>query len=254
MKRRPYFWSIFPAFVFITFVSGLLIIIFSVQTFEQIYTDFIYEKMIDESKLVQAVIDRTDSTETVKLDSIITSFASVLSSRITIIGENGTVLADSREKAPEMENHLDRPEVQKALRGETGRSVRFSSTLKKELMYTAMPVFTSNGNKYIVRTAFPLMSFSDTIRFFEKKIFLIVILVITLLAAVSLYLSKRLSSPLIRLKDKAKKIALGNFKQDIEDYPHYETNQLSESMNFMAAELEDKISHLNSRTASSPRY
>ena len=244
MKRKPFFWSIFPAFVFITFISGLLIIIFSVKTFKQIYADFIYEKMVNESLLVKAYLDRTDETELVKLDSIVTGFASGLSSRITIIDEAGTVLADSREKASEMENHLDRPEFRKAVYGETGRSVRFSSTLKKELMYTAMPVFTSNGKKYIVRMAYPLMSFSDTIGLFTKKILWIVSIVLIMLAAVSMYLSKRLSAPLIQLKDKAKKIAEGNFKQDIEDYSHYETIQLSESMNFMAVELEDKISHL----------
>lgn len=59
-----------------------------------------------------------------------------------------------------------------------------------------------------------------------------------------MYLSKRLSAPLVGLKTETKKIAEGNFKQDIEEYSHYETNQLSESMNFMAVELEDKISHL----------
>jgi len=244
MKRKPFFWSIFPAFVFITFISGLLIIIFSVKSFKKIYSDFIYEKMIDESKLMHAFIDRVDEARLTKLDSIVTEFASGLSSRITIIDEAGIVLADSRENASEMENHLDRPEVQKAVHGETGRSVRFSSTLKKELMYTALPVFTSNGKKYIVRTAYPLISFSDTIGLFTKKILWIVSIVILMLAGFSLYLSKRLSAPLIQLKDKAKKIAEGNFKQDIEEYSHYETDRLSESMNFMAVELEDKITHL----------
>ncbi|HQO23683.1 MAG TPA: ATP-binding protein [Spirochaetota bacterium] len=244
MKRKPFFWSIFPAFVFITFISGLLIIVFSVKTFKQIYSDSIYDKIIGDAAFMKAYIARTDSAEVAGLDSLVKDFSGNSITRITVTDEKGLVLADSKEAASVMENHLSRPEFQAAVSGETGKSVRFSSTIKKELMYVTLPMFTSNGKKYIVRTAYPLISLSDTIFYFEKKVFWIVLFVIVLLAGVSMYLSKRLSAPLIQLKDKAKKIAEGNFKQDIEEYSHYETNQLSESMSFMAVELEDKISHL----------
>jgi len=215
-----------------------------VKTFKQIYSDSIYDKIIGDAAFMKAYIARTDSAEVAGLDSLVKDFSGNSITRITVTDEKGLVLADSKEAASVMENHLSRPEFQAAVSGETGKSVRFSSTIKKELMYVTLPMFTSNGKKYIVRTAYPLISLSDTIFYFEKKVFWIVLFVIVLLAGVSMYLSKRLSAPLIQLKDKAKKIAEGNFKQDIEEYSHYETNQLSESMSFMAVELEDKISHL----------
>jgi two-component system, OmpR family, phosphate regulon sensor histidine kinase PhoR len=247
MKRKPFFWSIFPAFVFITFVSGLLIIIFSVKTFKQIYSDFIYERIVNEAKLIKAQLDRIDETELTRLDSIITGFGSALATRITVIDETGLVLADSKEVAASMENHRTRPEVSSALLGQTGRSVRFSSTVKKEMMYVSLPVFETGGKKFVVRTAYPLMSFSETIVIFTKRIVWIVSFVIFMLAIVSLYLSKRLSAPLIRLKDKAKKFANGDFRQEIEEYAQSETNQLSETMNFMANELDEKIKNLELR-------
>jgi two-component system, OmpR family, phosphate regulon sensor histidine kinase PhoR len=247
MKRKPFFWSIFPAFVFITFVSGLLIIIFSVKTFKQIYSDFIYERIVNEAKLIKAQLDRIDETELTRLDSIITGFGSALATRITVIDETGLVLADSKEVAASMENHRTRPEVNSALLGQTGRSVRFSSTVKKEMMYVSLPVFESNGKKFVVRTAYPLMSFSETIVLFTKKIVWIVSFVVFMLAIVSLYLSKRLSAPLIRLKDKAKKFANGDFKQEIEEFSNAETDSLSQTMNFMAKELEEKIKNLELR-------
>ncbi len=247
MKRRPFFWSIFPAFVLITFISGILIIIFSVRTFKQIYSDSIYDKMLGDAAFMKAYIARTDSTEAVKLDSLVKDFSANSVTRITVTDESGLVLADSKESAAVMENHLSRPEFQAALKGETGKSVRFSSTIKKELMYVTIPVFTSNGRKYIVRTSYPLLSLSDTIFYFQTKVFWIVLLVIVLLAGVSLYVSKRLSAPLIQLKDKAKKFANGDFSQEIEEYSQSETNQLSETMNFMAIELDDKIKNLESR-------
>jgi two-component system phosphate regulon sensor histidine kinase PhoR len=247
MKRKPFFWSIFPAFVLITFVSGLLIIIFSVKTFKQIYSDFIYERIVNEATLVKAQLDRIDETELVKLDSIITGFGSALDTRITVIDETGLVLADSKEVAASMENHRTRPEVSSALLGQTGRSVRFSSTVKKDMMYVSLPVFETGGKKFVVRTAYPLMSFSETIVIFTKKIVWIVSFVILMLAIVSLYLSKRLSAPLIQLKNKAKKFANGDFRLEIEEYSQSETNQLSETMNFMANELDEKIKNLEIR-------
>ncbi|HAQ60567.1 TPA: hypothetical protein DCR49_00950 [Candidatus Delongbacteria bacterium] len=247
MKRRPFFWSIFPAFVLITFISGILIIIFSVRTFKEIHSDSIYDKMLGDAAFMKAYIARTDSAEVAKLDSLVEDFSANSVTRITVTDESGLVLADSKESAAVMENHLSRPEFQAAIKGETGKSVRFSSTIKKEMMYVTIPVFTSNGRKYIVRTAYPLLSLSDTIFYFQTKVLWIVLLVIILLAGVSLYVSKRLSAPLIQLKDKAKKFANGDFSQEIEEYSQSETNQLSETMNFMAIELDDKIKNLESR-------
>lgn len=247
MKRKPFFWSIFPAFVFITFVSGVLIVIFSVRTFKNIYSDFIFEKIVNEGTLVKAQLESVDDDDIHMLDSIVTGYASALTTRITVIDENGVVLADSKETASGMENHRTRPEVSAALAGEKGRSVRFSSTLKKDLMYAALPVYDLNGRKIVVRTAYPLMSFTETIILFTKRILWVVTIVVLLLAAVSLYLSKRLSAPLIQLKNKAKKFANGDFKHQIEEYSQYETNQLSETMDFMAGELEEKIKKLELR-------
>ncbi|MBN2856899.1 MAG: HAMP domain-containing protein, partial [Candidatus Delongbacteria bacterium] len=244
MRRKPFFWSIFPAFVFITFVSGLLIVIFSVKTFKQIYSDFIFERISNEAALVKAQLEGAEQTELAKLDSIVTGFASSLTTRITVIDENGLVLADSKENASIMENHRTRPEISAALAGERGRSIRFSSTVKKDMMYVAIPAFETKNRRLVVRTAYPLMSFSETISIFTQKILWIVVFVIIMLAVVSLYLSKRISLPLIRLKDKAKKFAGGDFKQEIEEYSQYETNELSRTMNFMATELEEKIRNL----------
>ena len=57
--------------------------------------------------------------------------------RITWIGPDGSVLYESDYDRAAMENHLERPEVQKALRTGSGSSVRDSHTLSKMLYYQA---------------------------------------------------------------------------------------------------------------------
>ncbi len=231
----------------ITFVSGFFIVIFSVKTFKQLHSDFVYDKIISEAVLIKAHLESMGGSGLSGLDSIVTGFGSELTTRITVIDITGLVLADSRERAAVMENHRTRPEISAALAGDQGRSVRFSSTVKKDMMYAALPVFETEGRKVVVRTAYPLMSFTDSIVIFTQRIVLIVTLITVLLIAVSLYLSKRLSAPLIQLKDKARKFASGDFKQEIEEYSQYETNELSQTMNFMAKELEEKIKNLELR-------
>ena len=231
----------------ITFVAGFFIVIFSVKTFKQLHSDFVYDKIISEAVLIKAHLESMGELGLSGLDSIVTGFGSDLTTRITVIDITGLVLADSRERAAVMENHRTRPEISAALTGEQGRSVRFSSTVKKDMMYAALPVFETEGGKIVVRTSYPLMSFTDSIVIFTQRIVLIVTLITVLLIAVSLYLSKRLSAPLIQLKDKARKFASGDFKQEIEEYSQYETNELSQTMNFMAKELEEKIKNLELR-------
>ncbi|MDR2258451.1 MAG: PAS domain-containing protein [Treponema sp.] len=61
--------------------------------------------------------------------------------RITLIGMDGRVLVDSRLPPGELENHGTRPEVQKALIGETGSARRNSASLGTALLYAALPVY-----------------------------------------------------------------------------------------------------------------
>src|SRR5450631_1384960 len=67
--------------------------------------------------------------------------ASAIKARVTLIDHSGKVLGDSemsQSGLTEMENHLQRPEVQDALRMGTGSSERYSATLRISMLYTAI--------------------------------------------------------------------------------------------------------------------
>jgi two-component system phosphate regulon sensor histidine kinase PhoR len=65
--------------------------------------------------------------------------------RISFIGKDGGVLADSRFPPGDLENHGDRPEVREALAGREGQSRRSSASMGTELMYCALPVYERAG-------------------------------------------------------------------------------------------------------------
>lgn len=57
--------------------------------------------------------------------------------RVTLIDDTGKVLYDSGHRGEELENHLDRPEIQEALKAGTGQDVRRSETLDQDMFYYA---------------------------------------------------------------------------------------------------------------------
>jgi len=91
------------------------------------------------------------SGDFIKLNETVVKLGQLSGARLTIIKNDGKVLADSKENPAQMENHAKRPEVIKAITGETGSSVRYSSTLRKNMLYVALPVKRSGEVSYIVR-------------------------------------------------------------------------------------------------------
>ena len=74
--------------------------------------------------------------------------------RLTIIGADGTVLADTDSDAAALENHASRPEVEQAAATGTGETTRYSDTLGTTMLYVAMRF--DDGT--IGRAAMPLSS------------------------------------------------------------------------------------------------
>lgn len=103
--------------------------------------------------------------------------------RITLIASDGTVLFDSVEKAENMENHRNRPEVIAALKNGIGKSVRLSRTLGKQTFYCA--VLLKNG--MVLRVANVVDSvYSAMLNFVPYTL-----LIIAITLAFALYIASR---------------------------------------------------------------
>ena len=115
--------------------------------------------------------------------------------RITLIDKDGNVKFDNNADVSEMNNHLNRPEIQQALNSGYGSYTRYSDTLKTEDYYYAM--LLDDGN--ILRVSIAASSvFAD----FEKAVPIIaVILVILMFFAVifSVVLSGKILNPLKKM-------------------------------------------------------
>jgi len=134
------------------------------------------------------------------LDDWCTQVGSLLGIRITYIAQGGRVVADSDvpyDKLGFMEDHWNRPEVAAARNEGFGFSVRRSDTLRKDLLYGAMPVSgITNLPPGVVRIAMPVSQIKEKLD--QQRLHLAMILGLSFAATgvLAFFLSRLMEKPL----------------------------------------------------------
>lgn len=109
--------------------------------------------------------------------------------RVTFLLPQGIVLADSENDPELMEDHLSRPEVQEALSGRAGTSVRYSSTQRTLTIYAAAQL----SPMLILRLSYPMHEVTRTLLLYV----LAFLLLFGLLACIQRRAARSLSRDLI---------------------------------------------------------
>ncbi len=124
--------------------------------------------------------------------------------RFTLIGLDGKVICDSHHDAATMENHLDRPEVAEAVRSNLGQgNIRYSSTLQKEMLYTALK---SDDGHAIIRGAIPLTRLEELLHVFDTSLAALLLMAALVLAAFAIWTGRTIVFPMRRLLIKAQEV------------------------------------------------
>ncbi|MEW6667819.1 MAG: two-component system histidine kinase PnpS [Thermodesulfobacteriota bacterium] len=161
--------------------------------------------------------------------------------RYTVILPSGVVVGDSDEDPSRMDNHLDRPEVSKALTGSSGVSTRSSPTLGKKMMYLAIPLKEEGKTLAVTRVAVPLDAIHETRSTVQAEIALGGALVAVLAAVLGLLAAYRIKSPVEEMNRVAEAFSRGEFQSRLPTSDLRELASLSESMNQMAQELQRRM-------------
>lgn len=184
-------------------------------------------------------------------DGLADRMGSALGLRVTIIGLDGRVIGDSDIGSKDLagiENHLDRPEVQQALKEGYGHSRRFSYTLKKYMMYSAI-VLGKGSPEAILRLVMPVSSIVE----FESRMQKILIMALSAIFLFSLVLSIIVSSavtrPVSRISSTAKAIAAGDLSARALVSSDDEIGDLAKTLNYMAGEIRSKMDRIASGEA-----
>ena len=178
------------------------------------------------------------------IDSFATQIGKSIGMRVTIIGLDGKVLGDSEvqpEKLEFLENHLQRPEVHTALQGQTGHSIRYSRTLKTDMVYVAQVFKVKEQVSGVIRLAFPLYHVDKLFLEIRKILYGSTLVAVLIALGVGFYLANRTTRPIREMTLAANRIAREQFHHKVRVETHDELEDLAESLNIMSSKLESRF-------------
>ena len=164
--------------------------------------------------------------------------------RVTVIGPDGTVLADSDtpdDAVSRLENHGTRPEVIQALSAGYGTDIRLSATVGQRMYYLALPMTAANQIRGVVRLAIPLTILEARTRDLQRAVGIAFGLAFAVSVALSVLLARGVTRPLSAMAAVARQLAGGSLGQRIRTTSRDEVGVLGSTLNQMADQLESKI-------------
>jgi len=235
-------WQLFFSFILIITVSlgaatWLSTRIFKKHLYEHYSADLEARARILEVKFASMLRDGAYDP----IDDLAKETGEKASTRITVILPSGRVVGDTHENPLNMDSHLDRMEVARAMRGEVSVATRYSRTLGLEMMYVGIPLSDEAGFLGVLRTAVPFVPIDRTVKRITSRIFFQGLLVALLAAVLSLWISRRQSLPLEIIKDGARRFASGELDFRVSVPESADMGALAGSLNQMATDLAERL-------------
>ncbi len=244
MKKRRFFWQIFPAALFIIIISIFAASWYGTKLIRSFHYHEMQEDIGDRALLLRPHINQLLESNNKQLQEFCRKTGRAAATRITVIAGNGTVLADSNEDPSHMDKHDTRPEIQTAYTGEMGASLRFSKTLSQNMLYVAIPLTDDKPNNGVLRLSVSAAALDTVISSIYKQMLYGVLIIALIAAGLSYYLARRISSPLEAMRRGAERLAGGDTDHPIiinDNSIPREMAELSHSLNNMAGQLNGRI-------------
>ena len=180
-----------------------------------------------------------------ELDTLIKKLGRQIETRITVVNLDGIVLADSEKDPALMENHKNRLEIMQAIRDGIGTSLRYSATVKEEMLYVAVPI-EINGNVFgVLRASLFLNEINTMLNNLQITIIKIAVIIVAVLLLGAFLFSRNLSRPLKELGAASRKVAQGDFNTKVYLKNRDEIKELADSFNYMTDQMKTLFTQLS---------
>ena len=160
--------------------------------------------------------------------------------RVTVIDDTFKVIADSEDDSVVGSFHTNREEIEKALSGTPEVIKRYSSSLKKDLVYYALKVNT--GSSYVfVRVAIPVESVNEYTTKTVPIMILVLVAALVISFAASIFATNELIKPIKSIKYGLMSVNEGNFEKINADSYDKEVNDVISEINGIGEKLQSSI-------------
>jgi two-component system phosphate regulon sensor histidine kinase PhoR len=203
-------------------------------------------QLVNEAKLVANISTSSfaDPVQQANLDTIAKTISGEISTRITFIAKDGTVLGDSDQDPATMENHLTRPEVAAALATGEGQTTRYSATLHENMMYVAVLVKNQGQLLGIARVALPLTTVESSVNAEVTTILSGIAIAALLFIVAAALITRMITRPVRQITKAAESIASGNLEQIIPTRTYDEIGRLGHAFNDMSQHLKTTMASI----------
>jgi two-component system, OmpR family, phosphate regulon sensor histidine kinase PhoR len=242
MPRFTLFWQMFLSFgaliVLALGVSGGVVGAWAEQqAMRQIETH-----LTSKAILLQEIIRGSDLK---RMQAQIESLRSKTDTRITLIAQDGHVIAESEaEKLTDLDNHGQRPEVDIARKKGIGQSIRYSATLKQNMLYLAVRT-TDLGPVAFVRVSRPIAEVQAQAAHLRNLVWGMAAGTAVFALLLTGWLTRRMTQPLHELAAGANKIATGDYGHKVYLDHKEEFGQLADSFNHMSGQLASQFAQID---------
>ncbi len=238
----------------ITFIFGIIVaVIFcgiyaylnsnlKKHTLERVKERLSKEAQLAGSFLAEIMVDGGDNS----LNRFVDEISKDLGRRVTVIDLNGKVLGDSDlgiEEVSKVENHLLRPEVVQALKHGTGGSVRFSSTVNKEMLYEAYR-FGKGMPLGVVRLSAPLVEIKLISGELRRLLIISFIFAFAFILVICLIVFLIVSKPIKRMSVITSNVIAGDFSKRIPVQSNDEIGDMAKAFNQMTQQSKLRLEEI----------
>ncbi len=246
MAKQRLLWKIYPSYLLVIVLCASAVMLLAMAAIRDANRERVEEVLATRSLLVeQALSGRVEAGGTAALEDFCKALGAEIATRITFITPDGRVLCDSEANPAEMENHSDRPEIKAALESGSGSNARYSYTRRRDMLYYARPMKRDGRVVGVVRLALPLRDVQAAVATVTLHIAIAGIAVAVLAAGIGYLVTRRISNRIDEIKNGAERFARGDLSYKVPSTDMHEFASLADSLNRMAAELDDKVRTIN---------
>jgi two-component system phosphate regulon sensor histidine kinase PhoR len=251
MFRHSIKWRFIIPFVLIIVAVTTLLSIYLTNRYTTAYYEDVRSSLISQANLLTTEIlnNQINLSQGGELQDIGRRYGENLSVRVTIIALDGKVLAETETDPETMVNHFNRPEVQQVVNGEVGYNIRYSTTLKAQMMYVAVGLRRGEKLEGIIRLARPLSELDSRVKEIRRTFMFAAIAAVLAAFATTYFIANQTTAPLKKLTRSAKAISEGDFSYEPEKGYDNEINDLTRAFAQMSRQMQQQIATINEQKA-----
>jgi len=228
------FYKIFATYLVLVVLVIAVMEFFLTPQIRETITRGVKERMIGHGRIMAL-------TPPEELTKKVEELAAAVQARVTIVDAAGRVLADSSQQEQKWDNHLNRPEIQEARIRGLGTAVRYSRTLRQNMLYVAVAVGDGKVIRGYIRLAHSLEEVSRSIEHLYRSIYLTLFIIAIPSLLLAFFFARNISAPIRRLTDFTEKIRAGEKVSPLLTDSEDELGKLTKDINLLLAAQEEKI-------------